>query len=101
MYVLCSLTRAAEFMHSCNFIVINDNYSIDIYVCCVSYAHNVAAKDFFIAIVSTTVETADPETELKPGLDLLGPITQKCDSIAKAFFIFSCRFFFLQIYQCY
>lgn len=42
-----------------------------------SFAHNVASKDFYIAIVSTTVETANPESELKPGLDLLGPIKEK------------------------
>ncbi|XP_046554725.1 rab GDP dissociation inhibitor beta-like [Haliotis rubra] len=49
----------------------------DIYVCCVSYTHQVAAKGFFLAIVSTTVETDNPEAELKPGLDLLGPIVEK------------------------
>ena len=49
----------------------------DIYVCCVSYTHNVAAKGFFLAIVSTTVETANPEKELKPGLDLIGPVLDK------------------------
>ena len=54
----------------------------DIYVCCVSYAHNVAAKDHYIAIVSTTVETSNPEEELKPGLSLLGPIVEKFVSIS-------------------
>lgn len=49
----------------------------DIYVCVVSFAHNVAPKDYYIAIVSTTVETSNPEAELKPGLDLLGPILEK------------------------
>ena len=49
----------------------------DIYVCVVSFAHNVAAKGFYIAIVSTTVETSNPEAELKPGLDLLGEIKEK------------------------
>jgi len=43
----------------------------------VSFAHNVAAKGFYIAIVSTTVETSNPEAELKPGLDLLGEIKEK------------------------
>ena len=51
--------------------------SIDIYVGCVSFAHNVAAAGHYVAIVSTTVETDNPEAELKPGLDLLGPIEQK------------------------
>lgn len=36
-----------------------------------------AAKNWFIAMVSTTVETDNPESEIKVGLDLLGPITQK------------------------
>lgn len=49
----------------------------DIYVSLVSYTHQVAAKGWFIAIVSTTVETDKPEVEIKPGLDLLGPIKQK------------------------
>ncbi|XP_020631682.1 rab GDP dissociation inhibitor alpha-like [Orbicella faveolata] len=49
----------------------------DIYVCVVSFAHNVAPKDYYIAIASTTVETSNPEAELKPGLDLLGPVLDK------------------------
>ena len=49
----------------------------DIYICMVSFAHNVAAKGYYIAIVSTTVETSNPEAELKPGLDLLGEIKEK------------------------
>ena len=50
---------------------------LDIYVGCVSFAHNVASAGHYIAIVSTTVETDNPEAELKPGLDLLGPIVEK------------------------
>ena len=49
----------------------------DIYVLAVSYAHNVAQKGYFLAIVSTNVETENPVQELKPGLDLLGPIEQR------------------------
>ena len=49
----------------------------DIYVSCVSYSHNVAAKGFFVASVSTYVETSNPERELQPGLDLLGPVLEK------------------------
>ena len=39
----------------------------DIYVFCCSFAHNVCAKDKWLAFVSTTVETVDPERELAPG----------------------------------
>uniref|UniRef100_A0A2P2HWV7 Rab GDP dissociation inhibitor n=1 Tax=Hirondellea gigas TaxID=1518452 RepID=A0A2P2HWV7_9CRUS len=53
------------------------NRNSDIYVSMVSYTHQVAAKGWFVALVSTTVETNDPEAEIKPGLDLLGPIKQK------------------------
>ena len=37
----------------------------------------VSAKGWFIAMISTTVETENPEAEIQPGLNLLGPITQK------------------------
>lgn len=51
--------------------------SPDIYVCMISYAHNVAAQGKYIAIVSTTVETSEPEAEIQPALELLEPIDQK------------------------
>ncbi len=49
----------------------------DMYVFCISAAHNVCAKGHWIAIVSTTQETGNPEKEIEPGLKLLGPIKQK------------------------
>lgn len=57
----------------------------DIYVCCVSYTHAVASKGFFLALVATTVETNKPENELKPGLDLLGPIKEKFIKVSDLF----------------
>lgn len=54
----------------------------DIYVLCVSYAHSIAPKDWYIGLVSTTVETANPEAELEPGLRLLGPICEKFISVS-------------------
>lgn len=53
----------------------------DIYVSLVSYTHQVAAKGWFVAMVSAFVETNNPELEIKPGLDLLGPIRQKFVSV--------------------
>ncbi|OAD57616.1 Rab GDP dissociation inhibitor beta [Eufriesea mexicana] len=58
------------------------NRNSDIYVSLVSHTHQVAAKGWFIAMVSTTVETKNPEAEIKPGLDLLGPIKQKFVSVS-------------------
>nr|KAJ3419549.1 Rab GDP dissociation inhibitor alpha [Polyrhizophydium stewartii] len=53
------------------------NRKHDIYVAAVSSAHSVCAKDFYVAIVSTLVETDNPEKECEPGLALLGPILEK------------------------
>jgi Rab GDP dissociation inhibitor len=47
------------------------------YVFCCSYAHNVAPNGKWLAFVSTTVETSNPEAELAPGLALLGPVDEK------------------------
>lgn len=46
------------------------------YLFCCSYSHNIAPKGKYIAFVSTEAETDDPETELKPGIDLLGPVEE-------------------------
>ena len=43
---------------------------------CCSYAHNVAPKGKYIAFVSAEAETDNPEEELKPGIELLGPIDE-------------------------
>ena len=50
---------------------------LDIYVCCVSSSHHVCPNNYYVAMVSTTVETNNPEAELKPGLDVLAPIEEK------------------------
>ena len=49
----------------------------DIYVTMVSTTNQVASKGWFVAMISTTVETDNPEAEIQPGLNLLGPIKQK------------------------
>eukprot|EP00741_Cyanophora_paradoxa_P005224 tig00000865_g5064.t1 len=57
----------------------------DIYVACVSYAHNVAAKGKFIVLCSTTVETANPEAELEPAYKLLGAIDEKYVTVSDTY----------------
>ncbi|GLB36005.1 putative Rab GDI family protein [Lyophyllum shimeji] len=54
----------------------------DIYIAMVSSTHNVCAKDIYVAIVSTIVETDKAELEIAPGLNLLGPIHEKFVSIS-------------------
>jgi len=55
----------------------------DIYIMMVSWAHSIAAKDKYVAIVSTVVETANPEKEIEPALKLLGPILEKFTSVSE------------------
>lgn len=43
----------------------------------VSFSHCVASPGKYVAIASTTVETNDPLSELKPAFDLLGPVMQR------------------------
>ena len=61
------------------------NRNSDIYVTMVSYTHQVASKGWFVAMVSTDVETANPENEIQPGLNFLGPIKQKFIQISDAY----------------
>lgn len=49
----------------------------DVYIGCVSHAHNVAAEGKFIIICSTTVETANPEAELQVAFDTIGPVLER------------------------
>jgi len=61
------------------------NRNSDIYVTMVSYSVQVASKGWFVAMVSTTVETANPEAECEPGIKLLGPIKQKFVQVSDVF----------------
>lgn len=61
------------------------NRKSDIYVTMVSYTHQVSTKGWFVAMVSTNVETANPEAEIQPGLALLGPVQQKFIQLSDVF----------------
>ncbi|XP_061422902.1 rab GDP dissociation inhibitor beta-like [Lethenteron reissneri] len=69
---------------SCQIIIPQNqvNRKSDIYVCMVSFDHNVAGTGKYIAIVSTTVETSNPEAEIQPALEQLDPIDQKFVSVS-------------------
>lgn len=68
---------------SCQVIIPQNQVSRknDIYVCQISNTHQVSTKGFYLAIVATIVETDNPEAELNPGLQILGPILQKFVSV--------------------
>lgn len=51
---------------------------LDIYIACVSSAHNVCPKGYWVAIVSTLAESdANHHLELQPGLERLGKIEEQ------------------------
>uniref|UniRef100_A0A8C4ERR5 Rab GDP dissociation inhibitor n=1 Tax=Dicentrarchus labrax TaxID=13489 RepID=A0A8C4ERR5_DICLA len=84
--VICLLNHPVKNTHdanSCQIILPQAqlNRKSDIYISVVSYAHNVASDGVYIATVSTTVETSNPEKEVQPGLELLEPIMQKFVSV--------------------
>jgi len=54
----------------------------DIYIASLSSEHQVCAKGYYLAIVSTVVETDRPEQEIQPAYSLLGPIVEKFVSIS-------------------
>jgi Rab GDP dissociation inhibitor len=57
----------------------------DVYVSIVGHSHQVTAKGKYAAIVSTVCETADPASEVKFGVGLLGELLTKFDNIVESF----------------
>ena len=51
----------------------------------VSHAHAICAKGLYIAMISTTVETDKPELEIRPALDLLGPVIEMFVNISDVY----------------
>eukprot|EP01071_Lankesteria_metandrocarpae_P004753 Lankesteria_metandrocarpae@DN3681_c0_g1_i2.p1 len=79
---ICILTNPLPSTHdrpSCQIIIPQKQVGRqhDIYITCVSSSHGVSKQGFFVALVSTVVETSDPLKEIEVGLDLLGPIEEK------------------------
>ncbi|XP_045931758.1 rab GDP dissociation inhibitor beta isoform X2 [Micropterus dolomieu] len=84
--VICLLNHPVKNTHeanSCQIIIPQTqlNRKSDIYITVVSHVHNVASDGVYIATVSTTAETSNPEKEVQPGLELLEPIMQKFVSV--------------------
>lgn len=48
----------------------------------VSNTHLICAQGFYVAIISATVETNEPEKEIQPAIDILGNIMDMFVSIS-------------------
>jgi len=58
------------------------NRKSDIFILMVSSVHNVCKQGYYIAIISTNVETNNPEQELTAAFEVLGPVKEKFITIS-------------------
>jgi RAB protein geranylgeranyltransferase component A len=59
--------------------------NLDIYITMVSHSHAVCSKDLYIAIISATVETANPQAELEPAIKMLGSVREMFCQVSELF----------------
>lgn len=57
----------------------------DVFVCCMGNSLQVTAPGIFVAIVSTISEKANPDEDVAPGLQLLGPILKRFTSVSTTY----------------
>ena len=51
----------------------------------VSYVHCISKKDTYVAIVSTTVETNEPQKEIEIAFDIIGKVNYKFTKISERY----------------
>ena len=54
----------------------------DIFIAVLNYTHCVCKKGYFLAIISTMAETDNPEKEIEPAMDIIGPVLEKFDKVS-------------------
>ena len=59
--------------------------NLDIYIMMVSSVHCISKKDTYIAIVSTTVETNEPQKEIEVAFDIIGKVQYKFTKISERY----------------
>jgi Rab GDP dissociation inhibitor len=57
----------------------------DVFVCSVGHGLAVSAPGIYIAIVSTLIEKGEPDKDIAPGLQLLGPILKRFTSVSTTY----------------
>jgi Rab GDP dissociation inhibitor len=57
----------------------------DIFVCAMSHGLAVASPGIYVAIVSTLIEKGNPDEDVAPGLQILGPILQRFMSVSSTY----------------
>ena len=57
----------------------------DIFIAVLNSTHSVCKKGYYLAIVSTMVETDKPEAELEPAMEIIGPVLEKFDKVSEIY----------------
>ena len=61
------------------------NRKNDIFIACLNFTHCVCKKGFYLAIISTMVETEDPHSEIKAALDVIGPVLETFETVSEVY----------------
>lgn len=57
----------------------------DIFIAVLNYTHCVCKKGYYLAIISTMVETSDPTSELKPAFEVIGDVLETFITISDVY----------------
>ena len=58
------------------------NRKNDIFIAVLNFTHCVCKKGYYLAIISTMAETDNPVDELKPAMEIVGPVLETFDKIS-------------------
>ena len=61
------------------------NRKNDIFIAVLNSTHSVCKKGFYLAIISTNVETDNPEKEIEPAMQIVGDYLEKFDKISEIY----------------
>ena len=61
------------------------SHNSDIYIMMVSFVHCISKKDTYIAIISTVVETNEPQKEIEVAFDIIGKVQYKFTKISERY----------------
>ena len=61
------------------------NRKNDVFIAVLNHTHCVCKKGYYLAIISTAVETNEPEKELDAAFEVIGPVKEKFISVADVY----------------
>ena len=61
------------------------NRKNDIFIATLNSTHSVCKKGYYLAIISTNVETDNPAAEIEVAMNLIGPVLEKFDKVSEIY----------------